>query len=189
MAPNLACIASVLGVPSFPLAMAENMGTPLMDSTPPAMTTSCVPDMTACAAKWIACCELPHWRSTVVPGTVVGRRSEDSTTPRPTLAVWLPTCETQPMITSSTRAPSASRPPTSASTTAAPSAAGCMWLMRPLRRPPAVRFAATMKARGEMAICGSVVLGVSVLWWPQRSRGVSVSRVPLLVEATCRGAS
>ena len=44
----------------------------LMFCTPPATTRSCVPDITPCAAKWIACCAEPHWRSTVVPGTDSG---------------------------------------------------------------------------------------------------------------------
>src|ERR1700683_1500710 len=39
-----------------------------MFCTPPATTTSAVPDMTACAAKCTACCEEPHCRSMVVPG-------------------------------------------------------------------------------------------------------------------------
>jgi len=40
--------------------------------TPPAITRSCVPLITPCAAKWIACCELPHCRSMVTPGTASG---------------------------------------------------------------------------------------------------------------------
>ncbi len=40
-----------------------------MFCTPPATTRSAVPDITAWAAKWTACCEEPHCRSTVVPGT------------------------------------------------------------------------------------------------------------------------
>jgi hypothetical protein len=49
------------------------MGIWLMVCTPPATTTtSCVPLMTAWAAKWIACCDDPHIRSIVTPGTVSG---------------------------------------------------------------------------------------------------------------------
>jgi len=55
--------ASATGVP---------IGTRDMLSTPAAITTSCVPDMTAWAAKWIACCEEPHWRSIVTAGTLSG---------------------------------------------------------------------------------------------------------------------
>jgi hypothetical protein len=46
---------------------------------PAAMTTSWTPDMTAWAAKWMACWEEPHWRSTAVPGTCSGMVSEAST--------------------------------------------------------------------------------------------------------------
>ena len=44
-----------------------------MFCTPPATTISEVPDIIACAAKWIACCEDPHCLSTVVPGTQSGK--------------------------------------------------------------------------------------------------------------------
>ncbi len=59
--------------------------------------------MTPWAAKWADCCDEPHWRSMVVAGTVSGQPAA-STAERPTLTDWLPTCMTQPMITSSTRA-------------------------------------------------------------------------------------
>ena len=48
------------------------MGTRLIASTPPPMTTSMAPDITAWAAKWTACWAEPHCRSTVVPGHGVG---------------------------------------------------------------------------------------------------------------------
>ena len=54
-----------------------------MLSTPPAITTSIAPDITACAAKCSACCEEPHCRSIVVPGTLSGSR-EASTALRAT---------------------------------------------------------------------------------------------------------
>ena len=44
-----------------------------MFCTPPATIRSAVPLITACAAKWTACCEEPHCRSTVTPGTVLGQ--------------------------------------------------------------------------------------------------------------------
>ncbi len=44
-----------------------------MVCTPPATTRSLVPLMTAWAAKCAACCDEPHWRSMVVPGTSSGR--------------------------------------------------------------------------------------------------------------------
>ena len=34
---------------------------------PAAITTSYAPAITPCAAKWAACCDEPHWRSTDVP--------------------------------------------------------------------------------------------------------------------------
>ena len=68
-------------------------------SQPPAITTSCVPLITACAAKWIACCDEPHWRSTVVPGTLIGRFDESTTLRQVGSA---PTWLTQPQMTSST---------------------------------------------------------------------------------------
>ena len=43
-----------------------------MFCTPPATTRSAVPLITACAAKCTACCEEPHCRSTVTPGTSSG---------------------------------------------------------------------------------------------------------------------
>lgn len=78
-----------------------NMGTLVIDSTPPAMTMSCVPDMTAWAAKWIACWLEPHCLSTVVPGTLRGR-SEERTHDLAKLPAFSETWETQPKITSST---------------------------------------------------------------------------------------
>ena len=59
--------------------------------------------MTPWAAKWMACWDDPHWRSTVVAGTDSGKPAA-STALRPMLTAWAPTCMTQPMITSSTRA-------------------------------------------------------------------------------------
>ena len=56
----------------------DPIGTRLIDSTPPAMTMSYAPASTPCAAKLIACWLLPHWRSTVVPGTVSGNPAPSS---------------------------------------------------------------------------------------------------------------
>ena len=72
--PIPACAASVSGRP---------IGTRVIDSTPLAMTISCVPLITACAANWIACCDEPHWRSIVTAGTLCGR-PDASTALRPT---------------------------------------------------------------------------------------------------------
>ena len=54
-------------------SIAEEIGIWDICWTPPATTTSLVPDMTACAAKCTACWDEPHWRSMVVPGTWSGR--------------------------------------------------------------------------------------------------------------------
>ena len=44
-----------------------------MFSTPAAITMSYAPAITPCAAKCAACCDEPHWRSTVVPTVVSGK--------------------------------------------------------------------------------------------------------------------
>ena len=77
------------------------MGTMLMLSTPAATTRSWVPDSTPCAAKCTACCEEPHCRSMVTPGTPSGSPA-DSQAFRAMSMDCGPTCETQPMMTSST---------------------------------------------------------------------------------------
>ena len=43
-----------------------------MLSTPAAIVMSQTPDWMRFAAKWIACCDEPHCRSTVVAGTSIG---------------------------------------------------------------------------------------------------------------------
>ena len=58
------------------------MGTELITSTPPAITRSWVPDITAWAAKCTACCAEPHCRSRVVPGTVSGSPAAEPRVPR-----------------------------------------------------------------------------------------------------------
>src|SRR3546814_8210371 len=64
--------------------VALNIGTRVIDSIPAATTTSCVPDMTACAANWIACCDDPHCRSIDTAGTLSGN-AEARTALRP---IW-----------------------------------------------------------------------------------------------------
>jgi hypothetical protein len=119
------------------------IGTRVIDSTPAAITTSIVPDITAWAAKCSACCEEPHWRSIEVPGTLSGS-FEAMIALRATLLDCSPTCITQPMITSSTWAGSTLVRSTSSSSTFAARSAGCQPARRPPLRPPAVRAAATM---------------------------------------------
>src|SRR5665213_2677265 len=118
-----------------------------MLSTPPAITTSIAPDITACAAKCSACCEEPHWRSIVVAGTLSGG-DEASTALRATFIACWPICTTQPRITSSTAPGGAPERATTSSITRAARSAGCQPASLPPFRPPAVRTAATMYASG-----------------------------------------
>ena len=73
-----------------------------MDSTPAPMAMSIAPESTAWAAKWTACWAEPHWRSTVVPGTVSGNPAARAAL-RAMFMACSPTVMVQPMITSSTR--------------------------------------------------------------------------------------
>jgi len=68
----------------------EPIGTRLMLSTPLAITTSCVPLITACAANWIACWLEPHWRSIVTAGVDCGSSFDASTPIRPTCSACSP---------------------------------------------------------------------------------------------------
>ena len=80
--------------------------------------------MTPWAAKWADCCDEPHWRSMVVEGTDSGNPA-DSTALRPMFSDWAPTCMTQPMMTSSTRAGSRPLRSTSALRVSAARSTGC----------------------------------------------------------------
>ncbi|MCY1182955.1 hypothetical protein D9M73_235400 [compost metagenome] len=84
----------------WPASIAEEIGICVMVCTPPTATTSCMPLMTAWAAKCTACWDDPHWRSTVVPGTFNGRPAASQL-----VRAMSPACEpmvsTQPKITSS----------------------------------------------------------------------------------------
>jgi hypothetical protein len=122
---------------------ARPIGTRVMPSTPAAITTSMVPDITACAAKCSACCDEPHCRSTEVPGTLSGS-FEAMMALRATLLDCSPACITQPMMTSSICAGSAPERSTNASSTEAARSTGCQPARRPPLRPPAVRAAATI---------------------------------------------
>src|SRR5258707_41741 len=94
-----------------------------MLSAPAAITTSCVPDMTACAANWTACCDEPHWRSIVTAGPLAG--SEDGRRAfRPNANACSPAWVTQPRMTSSTAAGSIPVRATSASSISAARLAG-----------------------------------------------------------------
>src|ERR1041385_3184304 len=121
------------------------IGTRVMLSMPMAMTASMLPDITACAAKCSDCCDEPHWRSTLVPGTCSGRR-DAITALRATLIACWPTWLTQPQITSSIRLGSALLRSSRALITSAPMSTGCQSFSLPPRLPPAVRAAATIYA-------------------------------------------
>ena len=66
-----------------------------MFCTPPATTRSWVPDMTPWAAKCTACCEEPHWRSMVTPGTWSGSPATSHAV-RATSPAWEPMVSQQP---------------------------------------------------------------------------------------------
>ena len=123
------------------------MGTRLIDSTPPATTTSMAPASTAWAAKCTACWADPHWRSTVVPGTVSAKPAASAAL-RAMFMACSPTVIVQPMITSSMSAGSRSLRSTRASSGWAARSTGCQPESRPLRRPTGVRTASTMTASG-----------------------------------------
>ena len=114
-----------------------------MLSTPAAITTSMVPDITAWAANCRACWDEPHWRSTLVAGTLSGSL-EARTALRATLVDCSPTCMTQPMTTSSMAAGSIDVRSTRSFSTTAARSVGCQSFSLPPLRPPAVRPAATM---------------------------------------------
>src|SRR5918998_953486 len=121
------------------------MGTRLIDSTPPATTTSAWPLITVAAAKATACWEEPHCRSIVVPGTDSGQPAA-STALRPMLKVCSPTWLTQPQKTSSTTA--GSRPDRSASASSTGAERSTAWIPEspPPRLPTGVRTAAQITA-------------------------------------------
>ena len=121
------------------------MGLRDMDSTPPAMTMSYWPETMPAAAKWTACCEDPHWRSTVTPVTVSGKPA-DRAAVRAMSPVCSPAWVTQPQMTSSTSAGSTPAVFTRSSRTWADRSAGWTPDSTPSRFPVGVRRAATMTA-------------------------------------------
>src|SRR5580658_1729409 len=121
------------------------IGTWLMLSTPAATTRSWVPDSTPCAAKCTACCDDPHCRSMVTPGTDSGSPA-DSQALRAISIDCGPICETQPMMTSSTAAGSTPVRDTSSASTCAPRSTGWTSARPPFLRPTGVLTAPTMYA-------------------------------------------
>ena len=83
------------------------------------------------AAKWIACCDEPHWRSTDVAGTVCGSPAATQAL-RVTLQPCSPTCVTHPPTTSSTRPGSTPVRSTSAARAWASRSVGCQPAQRAL---------------------------------------------------------
>ncbi len=124
-------------------SIAEEIGIMLMFCTPPAMITSFVPLMTACAAKCTACWLEPHCRSIVVPGISSGRPAASQAV-RAMSPACGPIASTQPKNTSSTAIGSRSLRSTIVLMTCAPRSAGCTWLKPPPRLPTGVRAASTM---------------------------------------------
>src|SRR5699024_1175158 len=125
--------------------MCEPIGTRVMDSTPPATTTSWYPDSTTATAKLSACCDEPHWRSIVTPLTVSGQPA-DSAAVRAMSPACSPPCVTQPQITSSTTDGSTPARSTSPFNTVADRSAGWTPARHPLRLPTALRTASTITA-------------------------------------------
>src|SRR3954469_24359525 len=132
-------------MPAEPSPRVEPIGTRLIDSTPPATTTSAWPLITVAAAKATACWEEPHCRSIVVPGTDSGQPAASAAS-RPTLPACSPTWLTQPQKTSSTTPGSRPARCTSASRTCADRSTGWTPESPPPRLPTGVRTAAQITA-------------------------------------------
>src|SRR4051794_7878946 len=128
-----------------PTDVAVPIGMRLIDSTPPATTTSYCPAISPAAAKCTDCCEDPHCRSTVTPVTVSGQPAVSAAV-RAMSKVCSPTCETQPQMTSSTTPGSTPARSTSALSTCADRSAVCTPDNPPLRLPTGVRTASTITA-------------------------------------------
>ena len=134
--------SSSVGERSPPL---EPIGTRDIDSTPAATTRSSWPDETAAAALKLHCIDEPHCRSTVVPGTESGQPATSAAI-RPMFQPCSPTCETQPICTSSTSAGSSPLRSTSAFSTWPASSSARSEASVPFRFPIGERTASTMKA-------------------------------------------
>src|SRR5580704_1123576 len=129
----------------FAVPLDDPIGTRLIDSTPPATTTSYWPLTRPAAAKCTDCWLDPHCRSTVTPGTLSGQPAA-STALRAMSNVCSPNWLTQPQITSSTTAGSVPERSASACSTCADRSTGCTPDSAPFRFPTAVRTAATITA-------------------------------------------
>ena len=117
-------------------------GIRLIDSIPPATTTSASPSMIACAPDAIDCIPEAHALLIVYAGT-----SSGSPVRRPTCRAGLgpePACLACPMSTSSTFDPSTPARSSTALTATAPSSAGWTFRNAPPYRPIGVLAAPTM---------------------------------------------
>ncbi len=131
-----------IGRPKLPLAF-EPIGTRLMVSTPQATATSATPAPTRLVARFVACCEDPHWVSTVVAATERGRPALSQAV-RAMLNACSPIWLTQPPTTWSTTAGSMPERSISAPWIVASSSAGCMVDKPPFRFPTGLRTASTI---------------------------------------------
>src|SRR5919112_1242554 len=125
-----------------PFLTLEPSGTRLMTSTPQATATSTAPAPTSEAARLVACCDDPHWLSTVVAATERGSPAVSQAV-RATLNDCSPTWVTHPPTTWPTRAGSTPVRSTSAARTVASRSAGWQVDSPPPRRPMGVRTAST----------------------------------------------
>ena len=116
-----------------------------MFSIPAATTRSRCPAWMAEAAFIAACIDEPHCRSTVVAQTVSGQPAISEAT-RPTFSACSPTCETQPIWTSSTAPGSRSSRCTSPFSTCAASSSARTDASVPLRFPIGLRTASMISA-------------------------------------------
>ena len=136
-----------------PASIAAAIGIWLMFCTPPATTRSAVPLSTAWAAKWTACWDEPHCRSTVTPGTASGRPAASHAV-RAMSPACGPIVSTQPNTTSSTASGSSAGAGQQRRMTCAPRSAGCAPASPPPRRPTGVRTASTRNASATVHSLG-----------------------------------
>src|SRR6056297_224692 len=128
--------------------MLENIGTRDIDSTPPMITASICPDITAAAPKCAACWLDPHCRSMLTPVTDSGSPAASAAL-RATFALCPPTWLTHPQMTSSIASGSTPLRCTSASMAMADRSTGWMSESAPfpgLPIPTGVRTASTITA-------------------------------------------
>src|SRR5436305_9325905 len=114
-------------------------------STPPAMARSSCPDATAAAAEWSACCDEPHWLSTVTAGTSHGSPAAIHAL-RVTFTPCSPVCVTHPPNTSSMCMGSTPVRSSSPCSTAPSRSVGCSDDNLPFFLPIGLRTAPTMYA-------------------------------------------